>query len=113
MAQYGTEAKCRHALFKLRWPKGFRYPACSGRRYSRFQRDGQMYYQCSACRHQTTPISGTMFEATKLPLKTWFLALHLLTSTKTNTATLELVRHLGVGYSAAWRIKHKVMQAMT
>lgn len=113
MAQYGTEAKCRRALFKSRWPKGFRCPACSSRRSSRFQREGQIYYQCSACRHQTTLISGTMFEATKLPLKTWFLALHLLTSTKTNMAALELMRHLGVGYSAAWRIKHKVMQAMT
>lgn len=113
MAQYGTEAKCRRVLFKSRWPKGFRCPACSGRRSSRFQREGQIYFQCSACRHQTTLISGTMFEATKLPLKTWFLALHLLTSTKTNMAALELMRHLGVGYSAAWRVKHKVMQAMT
>lgn len=53
-----------------------------------------------------------MFESTKLPLTTWFLALHLLTSTKTNMAALELKRHLGVGYHTAWRIKHKVMQAM-
>lgn len=113
MVQYGTEAKCRRALFKSRWPKGFRCPTCEGRRSSRFHREGQCYFQCSACRHQTTLISGTLFEATKLPLTTWFLALHLLTSTKTNMAALELKRHLGVGYNAAWRIKHKVMQAMT
>ncbi|BBK00772.1 hypothetical protein Xcc3_20790 [Xanthomonas campestris pv. campestris] len=37
-----------------------------------------------------------MFEGTKLPLRTWMLALHLLTSTKTNMAALELMRHLGV-----------------
>ena len=28
MAQYGTEAKCRRALFRSRWPGGFRCPAC-------------------------------------------------------------------------------------
>lgn len=28
-------------------------------------------------------------------------------------AALELMRHLGVCYSTAWRIKHKLMQAMT
>jgi len=39
---------------------------------------------------------GTMFEATKLPLGTWFLTIDLLTSTKTNMAALELKRHLGV-----------------
>ena len=53
-----------------------------------------------------------MLEGTKLPLRTWTLALHLLTSTKTNMAALELMRHLGVNYKSAWRIKHKIMQAM-
>ena len=87
-----------------------------------------MYYQCRACRHQTTLLSCTIpwglplvvFEATKLPLRTWLLAIHLLTATKTtngspqgtNMAALELKRHLGVDYKAAWRIKHKAMQAM-
>ncbi|EQD60156.1 ISXo5 transposase [mine drainage metagenome] len=70
-------------------------------------------WQCSACRHQTTLLSGTIFEATKLPLRTWFLALYLLTQSKTNVAALELMRHLGVCYRTAWRIKHKLMQAMT
>lgn len=113
MVQYGTEAKCRRALFRSRWPRGFRCPACEQRSCSRFRRERQIYYQCRACRHQTTLLSGTMFEATKLPLSTWFLAIHLLTSTKTNMAALELKRHLGVSYRTAWRLKHKVMEAMT
>ena len=53
-----------------------------------------------------------MFEATKLPLTTSFLAIHLLTSTKTNMAALEFKRHMGVSYGTAWRLKHKVMEAM-
>jgi transposase-like protein len=120
MQQYGTEAKAYRALYRARWPHGFRCPACDDRRRSRFRRGRQVYYQCRACRHQTTLLSGTIFEATKLPLRTWLLAIHLLTSTKTNLAALELMRHLGVNYKAAWRIKHdqrksprdKVMQAM-
>lgn len=111
--QYGTEVKCRRALFRSRWPEGFRCPKCAGSARSRFHRHGQVYYQCSACRHQTSLVSGTVFEGTKLPLTTWFLAIHLLTSTKTNLAALELMRHLGVCYRTAWRLKHKVMQAMT
>ncbi len=53
-----------------------------------------------------------MFQGTKLSLRTWMLALHLLTSTKTNMAALELMRHLGVNYKTAWRMKHKIMQVM-
>jgi transposase-like protein len=109
---YGTEAKCYRALYKWRWPKGFRCPACDERRRSRFRRGVQIYYQCRACRQQTTLLSGTLFAGSKLPLRTWMLAMHLLTATKTNLAALELMRHLGVNYKTAWRLKHKIMQAM-
>jgi len=112
LIRYGTEAKCRRALFRTRWPNGYRCPRCACRTRSRFDRGGQTYYQCRHCRHQATLVSGTLFEATKLPLTTWFLGLYLLTSTKTNLAALELKRHLGVSYRTAWRLKHKVMQAM-
>lgn len=112
IAQYGTEAKCYRALYRARWPHGFCCPTCAPPSRSRFRREGRMYYQCRACRHQTTLISGTLFEGSKLPLRTWFLALYLLTATKTNLSALELKRYLGVRYRTAWRLKHKVMQAM-
>jgi hypothetical protein len=55
-----------------------------------------------------------VFEGTKRPpitcLITWFLALHLLISTKTNLSALEFRRHLGVRYRTVWRLRHKVMQ---
>jgi transposase-like protein len=113
IARYGTEAKCYRALYQARCPQGFRCPACGERSRSRFRRGAQVYYQCRACRHQTTLTSGTVFAGSKLPLRTWMLAMYLLVSTKTNLAALELMRHLGVNYKTAWRIKHKVMQAMT
>src|SRR5699024_8633645 len=65
------------------------------------------------CRHQTTLTRGTIFAHSRLPLNTWMLALYLLTSTKTNMSALELKRHPGANYKAAWRIRHKGMQAMT
>ena len=66
MQRYGTEAQAYRALYRARWPQGFRCPACAGRARSRFRRGGQVYYQCRACRQQTTLTSGT---ATKLPLR--------------------------------------------
>lgn len=60
MTRYGTEAKCYRALYRWRWPQGFRCPACEERRRSRFRRDGAIYYQCRACRHRTTLTSGTL-----------------------------------------------------
>jgi len=77
MGRYGTEAQCADALFKARWPQGFRCPACGGDRYSVVKT--RSLYQCSACHHQASLTVGTLFGQTKLPLTTWLLAIHLVT----------------------------------
>lgn len=110
--QYGSEAQCEAALVAARWPDGFVCPACGTRDHSTFVRAGRRYWQCSACRHQCSAISGTIFESTKLPLTRWFLAMQLLTQAKNNVAALELRRQLGVCYKTAWLIKHKLLEVM-
>lgn len=111
-ARYGAEQQCRQALQEARWPHGFRCPSCEGVDYSRFERLGRSYWQCTACRIQISLTAGTVFEASKLPLTVWFLAMYLLTQTKTGMSALELHRHLGVSYRTAWLVKHKLMLVM-
>lgn len=110
--QYGSERQCEQALKTLRWPCGFLCPRCRSKAHSRFLRDHTTYWQCSACHHQTSLRAGTIMDNSKLPLRTWLLAMYLLGQSKTNLSALELMRHLGVSYPTAWRIKHKLMQAM-
>ena len=57
-------------------------------------------------------ISGTLFHSTNLPLTKWFIAIYLLAQSKNGISILELMRQIRVGYRAAWRMKHKLMQAM-
>lgn len=113
LERYGTEEKCHAALVASRWPAGFACPECGSTRHCTFERKGLHYWQCTACRVQTTATCGTIFQATKLPLTVWFLAMHLLTQAKNNVSALELKRHLGVRYRTAWLLKHKLMQVMT
>src|SRR5271163_4010386 len=68
--QYGTEEQCRAIVIELRWPDGFECPACGGHAHSLVKTRG--LFQCSTCRRQTSPIAGTIFAATKLPLRIWF-----------------------------------------
>jgi transposase-like protein len=107
---YGTEEKCLAALFAWRWPEGFVCPRCAGVRYCVIKQRG--LYQCHACRAQTSLISGTIFASTKLELKIWFRAMSLMTQTKQGISRLELSRRLGVSYDTAWKIHHKLAQAM-
>ena len=110
--RYGTEDKCRRALEAARWPRGFGCASCGGAARSVFERGGMRYWQCAACPHQTSLISGTIFQGTKLALRVWFQAMQLLTQSKNNVSALELRRQLGVNYHSAWLLKHKIMQAM-
>jgi hypothetical protein len=110
--RYGSAEQCEQALKAWRWPQGFVCPTCGSEVHSSFRRGTLLYLQCSNCRYQCSLISGTIFEATKLPLTRWFLAMHLLTQAKNNVSALELMRHLGVSYRTAWLVKHKLMEIM-
>ena len=114
MELYGTQDKCEAAVISWRWPDGYVCPSCAeaGVSFSSYRRGALLYRQCSACHFQCSVIAGTIFEATKLPLTVWFLAMHLLTQAKTNMSMLELSRHLGVSYPSAWLMKHKLMEVM-
>lgn len=109
---YGTEAQCEAALIRARWPGGFRCPRCKGIRASQFRRRALLTWQCAHCNHQTSLVAGTLMEHTRLPLTKWFLAIYLVTQSKTNIAALALRRQLGVSWKTAWLLKHKLMEAM-
>lgn len=110
LKQYGTKEACQEAVFRLRWPAGFRCPECGHHRHCQLQ--SRPLLQCHRCHHQTSLIARTLFEHTKLPLTTWFLAIYLLTQSKSGLSAMALARHLGVSYNTAWLVKHKLMQAM-
>jgi transposase-like protein len=94
---YRTEEQCSQALFKWRWPDSFRCPGCGSGRYTVIK-TGNLY-RCSKCHLLTSLISGTIFEQTKLPLPTWFLAIHLIALAKTGLLALALKRQIGVSYN--------------
>ena len=77
---YGTEEQCTKALFDWRWPTGFNCPAC--------------------CSSSYCTLKNTLFDSTKLPLTTWFLAIYLITQAKTGISALALKREIGVGLVA-------------
>ncbi|RDH90932.1 MAG: IS1595 family transposase [endosymbiont of Lamellibrachia luymesi] len=110
LKQYGTEMQCHSALFHWCWPGGFVCPDCGHTGHCEIS--GRSVYQCHRCHRQTSVTSGTIFEYTKLPLTIWFLGIYLLTQPKNGISALELKRQLGIGYNAAWRMKHKLLQVM-
>jgi len=108
--RYPDEEACRKAWFALRWPEGFKCPRCAETKYSEIRH--RQLLQCRRCRYQTSLIAGTILQGTKLPMRVWFRAMHLLAQGKKDFSNIELGRRLGVSTNAAWRLQHKLMQAM-
>ena len=51
--------------------------------------------------------------SSKLPLITWFIAIHLITSTKKSFSAAELKRQLGIScYQTVWEMLHKIRNVM-
>ena len=110
LEDYGTEQQCYDVLFKLRWPEGFLCNGCGHNGYCRLK--ARAVIQCYRCRKQTSLTAGTIFHATKLPLRIWFQALYLMSQDKKGISAMALRRQLGISYNAAWRMKQKLMQVM-
>lgn len=112
MASFGTEEQCAEAVKQARWPQGFECPRCGSAAHYVVGHGARKLFQCNGCRHQTSLTAGSLFASTKLPLKTWFLAIYLLSQAKTGLSALALKRQVGVSYPTAWLMHQKIMHAM-
>jgi len=58
-------------------------------------------------------MAGTVMHASHLPLRTWFLAAHIMTSHSNGMSALQLQAQLGLGsYKTAWLLLQKLRRAM-
>jgi transposase-like protein len=105
----------REAMEAVLWPHGPVCPHCGsleklGRVEGKSARAG-LYY-CGACKSQFTVTVGTIFERSKVPLSKWWLAIHLLASSKKGLSSHQIKRLLGVSYQTAWFMTHRIREVM-
>lgn len=111
-----TEDEARAYLEAIRWPEGPICPHCGcferiGKLEGEAHREG--LYKCYDCRSQFTVTVGTVMHRTKIPLRKWVLAFHILCASKKGVSALQLQRMLGLGsYRTAWHMAHRIRLAM-
>jgi len=65
--------------------------------------------ECAACGKQTSVTAGEIMHRSHLPLKTWFTAIHILTSHSNGVSALQLQGQLGPGSDkTAWLLLQKL-----
>ncbi|MBI4403072.1 MAG: IS1595 family transposase [Deltaproteobacteria bacterium] len=108
--RFATDDACKDYLFKLRFPNGFICPLCSNPGFWKQSRDR---VTCNRCLHEFSPLSGTLFHKSHLPLTLWFRATWWITNQKQGVNALGLQRALGLGsYRTSWMLLQKLRGAM-
>lgn len=111
------ETAARKALEAVIWPNGPTCPHCGNadpdkiaKLATKSARLGLHY--CNECKGQFTATVGTLFEKSKIPLSKWWLAMHLIGSSKKGMSSHQLHRMLGVSYKSTWFMMHRIREAM-
>ncbi|WP_425992972.1 IS1595 family transposase [Brevundimonas sp. TWP2-3-2] len=68
-------------------------------------------YKCYACRGKFTVKVGTIFQDTKLPLRTWFAAIWMITNHPKGIASTTLATDLDITQKTAWFVLHRLRHA--
>ena len=103
------EATCLKHYTEIRFGNGKYCPHCGHMEIYRFK-DGKRY-RCAKCKQDFTIKTGTVFGESKLPLRKWFIAIYLLSTTSKGMSSVQVAKHVGVTQKTAWFMAHRIREA--
>jgi transposase-like protein len=107
---FKDENVCKKELEISRWNGKICCPHCG---HDKVYKTGERF-KCanSDCYKKFSVISGTIFENTKIPLRTWYAAIYLITAHKKGISSCQLARDLNVTQKTAWFLLHRIRETM-
>ena len=111
ISKFPDEESCRTKLREYRERHGVVCPRC-GSILHYWKRDKECF-ECKSCHYRQSLKANTVMHGSQLPVRYWFIAMHLLTSTKKSISASELQRQPGHrNYNPIWAMLHKLRVAM-
>ena len=108
--QFSTKRRCISFLEKNRWDNKPICPYCGSSRCTRKTKEYR--YTCHVCKRSYSVLVGTIFEATKIPITKWFVAISLILNAKKGLSSLQLARDIKVNRNTAWYLQRRIRKAM-
>lgn len=110
-SEYPDEESCKRKWKEYRDKYGVVCPKCGSTQH--YWKSDKECYECKNCGYRQSLRSNTVMHGSQLPFRYWFVAIHLLTSTKKSFSASELQRQLGHKYyNPIWAMLHKLRLAM-
>ena len=111
--RFPNENSCRVYLREKREQEGIVCKECGETKH--YLIENQSLWRCAnnKCRSCTNLRAGTIMHKSHIPVKTWFMCIHLLTTTKKSFSALEMQRQLGFKrYEPVWYMMQKIRLSM-
>jgi transposase len=109
---FPNEDACLHKIFTLKYKNTHTCEKCN-KSFKYHKLNNQKLYSCQWCGHNIAPMANTIFHKSPTPLKDWFYAIHLFLNGKKGISAMQLQREIAVTYKTAWRMLHKIREAMS
>jgi len=110
LEHFNDEQTCREHFAAFRFRNGEYCPHCGHGKIYAFNSGKR--YRCAACKKDFTIVTGTVFGETKLPLRKWFIAIYLLSTTIKGISSVQLAKHVGVTQKTGWFMDHRLREAI-
>lgn len=111
-AAFPSEQTAIDHLTAIRWANGKFCPLCGNADEKKIGTlTGTNTHKCYACRKRFSIKVGTIFQDTKLPLRTWFAAIWMITNHPKGIASTTLATDLGITQKSAWFVLHRLRHA--
>lgn len=112
--QFPDEEACREYLELMVWPSGRICPHCGGLKSWSISAEGRRsgLYECAVCGKQFTVTTKTPLHSTKLPLRTWLMAMYFMINSSKGISSVFLAKWIGTSQKTAWKVGHAVRAIM-
>ncbi len=109
--QFPNDDACLDWLKDYLYPNGIFCDTCQ--KTTKHHRDAKRpSYSCDLCGNHVHPTADTIYHKSPTPLRSWFYAVFLMSTTRTGISAKQLERELGVTYKTAWRMFTKIREMM-
>ncbi len=108
---FSEKKTCLEFLEQMRWKGNISCPHCGYEKVYRLKEG----YKCanSACYKKFNALVGSIFENSKIPLRTWFATIFMCLTHKKGVSSLQLARDIGVTQKTAWFMLHQIRKLLT
>lgn len=107
---FSTDAICKEWYEGQRWNGKPVCHHCGSEKVYRTNRG----FKCanSACHKKFTVTTGTIFENSKIGLRTWFAAMYLISLSKKGVSSVQLADQLGITQKTAWFVLSRIREML-